>query len=113
MNEHLRFSSKEIDRDRVRDVFEKSRELVHDFGFQFSKIKVGHNNNSLQTKSITTTKLLIKYHKNPSTNGEFSTRLVISETNFTATLAKVGYLSLKEIIDNHQVYYKKCTITQA
>ena len=37
VNEHLRISSKEIDRDKVIDIFEKSRELVEDFGFQLSK----------------------------------------------------------------------------
>ena len=36
----------------------------------------------------------------------------ITEKFFTATFAKVEYLGLKAIIDNHQVYYRKYTITQ-
>ena len=32
--EHLRCSSKKIDRNKVREIFEKSRELVHEVGFQ-------------------------------------------------------------------------------
>ena len=70
------------------------------------KNEVGHINESLKTKSIPTSKLLIKYHKKPNTNGEFLTRLVIPATNFTATFTKVVFLGLKAIIDNHQVDLK-------
>ena len=34
VNEHLRSSSKEIDRVKVRDIFEKARYLVDDVGIQ-------------------------------------------------------------------------------
>ena len=44
VNEHLRRSSKEIYRDKVKEIFEKSRELVKVFEFQLSKIEVGHIN---------------------------------------------------------------------
>ena len=84
---------------------------MDEFGFQLSESKVGHINESLKTKPISTPKLLIKYHKNPNTNSEFTPRLVIPETNFTATFAKVGYLGLKAIIDNHLVNNSKYTIT--
>ena len=86
---------------------------MNEVGFQLLKSKVGHINKSLKTKSITTPKLLIKDHKKPNINGEFSKRLVITETNLTATFAKVGYLGLKAIIDTNQVDYKKYMITQA
>ena len=56
---------------------------------------------------------MIKDHIKPNTNGEFPTRLVIPATNFTATFAKVGYLGMKSILDNHQMDYKKYTIAQA
>ena len=97
----------------MRETFEKARELSNDVGFQLSKIDVVHMNESLKTKSNPTPKLLIKDHKKPNTNGEFSTRLVIPATNFTSIFTEVGYLGLKENIDNHQVDYKKYTITQA
>ena len=113
VNEHLRCSSREIERDKVRESFEKARELLDEVGFQLSKIEARHINESLKTKSIPTPKLLIKDHKKPNKNGEFPKRLVITATNFTATFAKVGYLGLKEILNNHQVNYKKYTITQA
>ena len=70
-------------------------------------------NKSLKTKSIPTQRLLIKDHKNPNTNVKFPTRLVIPATNFTANFVEVWYLGMDAIIDNHQLDYKKCTITQA
>ena len=39
--------------------------------------------------------------------------MVIQETNFIASFSKVGYLCLKAILVNHQVGFKKYTITQA
>ena len=113
VNENLRCLSRVIDRDKARDVFEEARELVNGIGFQLSKREVGHINKSLKTKSIPTPKLLIKDHKNPSTNGQFPTRLVITATNFTSTFAKVGYIHMKAILRNHQVYYLKKKITKA
>ena len=68
----------------MREIFEKERELLGEFGLQLSKLEVRHINESLKTKSIPTPKLLIKYHKKLNTNNEFSTRLVIPATNFTA-----------------------------
>ena len=53
----------------MRDTFEKERELLDEFGLQLSKLEVRHINESLKTKSIPTPKLLIKYHKNPNTDG--------------------------------------------
>ena len=72
---------------------------MNEVGFQWSKSEVVHINALLKMKPIKTTKLLIKYNKKPNTNGEFPTRLVILDINFTANFAKVGYI----IIDNHQV----------
>ena len=89
VNEQLRCSSKEIERDKVREIFEKARELLDEVGFQLSKFEVGPINESLKTKSILTPKLLIKDHKKLNTNGKFPTRLVIPATNSTATSAKV------------------------
>ena len=97
----------------MREIFEKSRELLYEVGFQLSKSEVGHINKSLKTKSIPTPKLMIKDHKKLNTKSEFPKRLVIPATNFTATFAKVGYLGMKSILDNHQVDYKKYTIAQA
>ena len=86
---------------------------LYKYIYLLSKSEVGHINESIKTKSIPIPKLLIKDHKNPNTNGEFLSRLVIPETNFTPTFAKVAYLGLRSMLDNHQVDYKKYTIPQA
>ena len=76
---------------------------MNEIRFQLSKSEVGHINESLKTKTTPKPNLLIKDNKKPNTNGEFPTRLEITATNFTATLAKVGYLGLKKLLNNHQV----------
>ena len=98
VNGHLRCSSKENERDKVRKIFEKARELLDEVGFQLSKREVGHINKSLKTKSIPTPKLLIKDHKNTSTNGKFPTRLIIPEINFTEPFTELVYLGLKALL---------------
>ena len=45
-------------------------------------------------------------------NGEFLTKVVIPETKFTATFEKLGYLDLKEILQNQEVNQLKYTIMQ-
>ena len=62
MNEHLRCSSTENERDKVREIFEKARELLDEVGIQSSKSEVRQTNKSLK-KSIPKPKLLINDHK--------------------------------------------------
>ena len=44
INEHLRSSSNEIYIDKVREIFEKARELVDEVGFQLSESGVRNIN---------------------------------------------------------------------
>ena len=97
----------------MRYIFEKERELLHDVVFQLLKSEVGHIHKSLKTEWNTTTKLLIKDDQNTNKDVQVPTSLVIPEINFTANLLKAGYLCIKAIIENHQIYYKQYTITQA
>ena len=78
-----------------------------------SKNEVGHINESLKTKAIPTPKLLIKDHKKLTSMGEFLTRLVIPETNYSATFEKVGYLGSEKILEKNEINYTKFTIVQA
>ena len=96
---YLRCSSKEIERDKVRDVFEKERELIYEVGFQLSKSEYGNIDESLKTRSTPTPKLPIKDNKKLNTNREFPTRMVITATNFTANFTKVCYLGLKSFLE--------------
>ena len=68
---------------------------------------------SLATRAIPYTKLLIKDHKTIKKNGEFPTRLVIPATNFTVTLSKIGYLGIKICLDKGKVNYSRNSIVQA
>ena len=77
------------------------------------KNQARHINESLKTKAIPTPKLLIKGHKKLTSMGKLPTRLVIPETNFSATYTKVGYLGLKHILEKNEINYTKFTIVQA
>ena len=113
VKEHLKQLAIEINRGRVVEICEDAKELVDAIGLKMYKNEVGHINESLRTKSIPTPKLLIKDHKKLRGMGEFPTRLVIPATNFSATFAKVGYLGLKNILENNEINYTKFTIVQS
>lgn len=46
----------------------------------------------ITSKAVPTPKELIKNHKKHNLNGEFSARLAVQATNFTAGFSKLGYL---------------------
>ena len=62
-NEYRDKSAKTIDRDKVREIFEKSRQLLDEVGYQLLKREVIHNEKPLKTTSIKTPKLLINIIK--------------------------------------------------
>ena len=68
---------------------------------------------SLATIAIPSPKLLIEDHKTINENGEFSTRLVIPATNFTATFSKIGCLGIKRCLDKGKLKYSRNSIVQA
>ena len=68
---------------------------------------------SLVTRAIPSTKLLLNYHKTINGKELFSIRLVIPATNFTATFSKIGYLGIKRILDKAKVKYSRDSTLQA
>ena len=110
VKEHLRQSARDIDRDKVTGIFEDAKLSVDTIGFIMSKNEVGYINKSLKTKAIPTPKILIKYHKKLTRNGDFPTRLVIPATNSSATFVKMGYLGLKNMLEKNEVNYTRFTI---
>ena len=58
-------------------------------------------------------KLFIKDHNKINNKGEFTTILLIPETNLTAELYKIGYLEIKGIMEKAKLNYKCVTIVQA
>ena len=98
VKEHLKQSAREIERGRLVKICEDAKVLVDYIGFKNFTNEVGIINESLKTKAIPTTKLLIKDHKKLTSMGEIPTRLVIPPTIFSATFAKFGYLGFKNIL---------------
>eukprot|EP00957_Ditylum_brightwellii_P187361 14269936-Ditylum_brightwellii.AAC.1 len=66
----------------------------------------------IASKAIPQLQLLVKDHKEPNDNGSFTTRLVISATNFTSTFSKLGYLGINRVLDDNKVKYLQFTIIQ-
>ena len=113
VNEYFVKESEGIDRDKVRYVSDKARLLDGEVFFHVPKNKTVQNNDTLKRKSITTPKLVIKYHKNKNSNDEFPTRLVIQSRDSTAKFSKVVCLGMKELLNNHMISYLKYTIKHA
>ena len=49
VKEHLKQSSREIERGRVTEIFQGAKVILYEIGFRMSKNKVGHINESLKT----------------------------------------------------------------
>ena len=64
-------------------------------------------------QGILTPLLSIKDHKKKNEFGHFPTRIVVPATNFTAWLAKLGYLGIKQIFDERKIKCFSKTIVQA
>ena len=77
-----------------------------------SRNEVGHINKSLKTQDIPTPKILIKDHNEWTSMRHFPTRLLIPETTFSDTFAKVGNLGLKNILEKNEINDTKFTIVQ-
>ena len=113
VKEQLKQSARDIERRIETEIIEDDKVLVNAIRLRTSKNEVGHINESLKTKSIPTPKSLIKYHKELTSMGDFQTRLVIPSTKFSDTFAKVGYLGLKNTLEENEINYTKFTIVQA
>jgi len=104
-----------VSREKLADVKEQALQLLHD------KVELGVLSDkeesfirqTIESKAIPSPKLLIKDHKNPDTEGNFPTRLVVPATNFTSAFPKTGYLGIKRILDDNKVDYMSKTIIQA
>ena len=68
---------------------------------------------SLATREIPSSKLLIKDHNTINYKEELRTRFVVPATNFTATFSKIGYLGINICLDKGKVNYSRNSIVQA
>ena len=68
---------------------------------------------TLESKSIPTSKLIIKDHKKVNEEGDYPSRLIVPASNFTSGFPRLGYLGMKRIFDSAKINYEERTITQA
>eukprot|EP00957_Ditylum_brightwellii_P159522 12142954-Ditylum_brightwellii.AAC.1 len=69
-------------------------------------------NKGINSRAIPEPQLLIKDHKKRK-GDNFPTYLECPATNVAATFSKIGYMSIKKILDDNNIDYSKFTITQA
>ena len=74
---------------------------------------MGHIDESLKTKEILTTKIIIKYHNKLTKRTGISNEITNTSKKFPDTLTKVGYVVLKNIPDINEIIYDKFAIIQA
>ena len=77
VKEHLKQSSRGIERGRVVEICEDAKVLVDAIEFKMSENEVGHSNQSLKTKAIPTPKILIQDHKKLTSMVKFPTCAVV------------------------------------
>mgnify|MGYP001787478984 FL=1 len=112
---HLAKNAKEVPRSQLTDVQKLAFDILRDkteLGI-FSDKEEQFVQQTIQSKAIPSPKLLIKDHKNPDSEGNFPTRLVVPANNFTSGFPRIGYLGIKRILDNNKVNYMSKTIIQA
>ena len=113
VKEELSKTAQEVPRCYVKELHEDAEEFLKQIDFLLSEREREFIEEALFLKAIPQPQLLVKDHKAPDANGDFPTRLVIPETNFTAVSLKLGYMSIKKILDDHGVNYAKHTIVQS
>ena len=94
-------------------LFEDANELLEKVKMELSVIEEVFERKSLSTRAILSSKLLIKDHKTINEKVEFPTRLVIPETNLTATFSKISYPGINWVLDKGKVKYSSVSIVQA
>ena len=113
VSDHLLKAANLAIRPKVMALFEDANKLLEKEKMELSVKEEEFARQSLATRAIPYTKLLIKYHKTINEKGEFPTRLVMPATNFTATFSKIGYLGIKRCLDKGKAKYSRASIVQA
>ena len=61
---------------------------------------------TLESKSISTPKLIIKDHKKANKHGNYPFRLIVLANNFTSAFPRLGYLGIKRIFSTEKINYE-------
>ena len=113
VNEHLKKAAKEIDRERITEIFKHGNETCDKHQNILSDNEIKFLKSTLKTKNIPTPKLIIKDHKKPNEEGDFPSRLIVPANNFTSAFPRLGYLGIRRIFDSNKIKYETHTISQA
>ena len=100
-------------RNKLVKILTKASKLLDRVGHILSDKERDYIQESLDLKSISTPKLLIKDNKKSVENGTFPTRLIAPATNVTSNLPKIDYIGIKEIFKIEKINYVDKTIIQA
>lgn len=110
---HLDERAVEINREQLMEIFNASKVRLDDAERYLSEGEHAFLKEKIDSKALPSPKILIKDHKAADEQGCFPTRLVIPATNFTAGFSKLGYMSIKRLLDQYSVNYTARTIVQA
>ena len=113
VEEHLETSAKEIDVKIIIERFNLATETQEKYKDMLSEKEFVFLQKNLLTKNIPTPKLIIKDHKKANEEGEYPSRLIVPENNFTSGFPRLGYLGIKNIFDSNGIIYDRHTIVQA
>ena len=105
VSDHLQKAADLALRPKVMALYENANLLLEKVKLVSSVKEEEFARQSLATRATPSPKLLIKDHKTVNEKGEFTTRLVIPATNFTATFSNIGYLGIKRYLDKVKVNY--------
>ena len=90
----------EIKKEELGIIFNKCLKLLFHYEPILSKNEIDFLTETIKSKKLPTSTLLIKDHKEQNPDGKFPCRLVIPATNFTAGFPKVGYQGIRAIFKN-------------
>jgi hypothetical protein len=110
---HLLKDRKEVPLSCLVEAHKQATELLEDIDRFCWKGEHNFIQELLKSRAIPSPKLLVKDHKDRDTWGDFPTRFVIPATNFTSEFPKMGYIAIKNILDNAGINYTRKTIVQA
>ena len=99
VNEHLSKSATPISISKLQEIHSSKQEFLTDLQPHLSHNEFSFLEESLKSWAIPKSKLLVKDQKPPDAKRTYSTWLVILAMNFMVTFSKVGYLTLKALLD--------------
>ena len=94
VNGHLETSAKEINREKILQIFELATAKCEDLYDFLDEKEYNFLKSTLKTRNIPTPKLIIKDHKKLNEEGDFPSRLIVPANNFTSAFPRLGYLGI-------------------